>query len=203
MLRQCALIFFAPVFLLSQVMAQETASTGLFFLELEGDTRANRLKAATGMLRQIESSISLIAVQKPSELEWLDTERAEMSKISDMNIKIQRAEKFLQSPEYMHEKYLNQLKKARNALRCITEELNTLSRELYCWTILLEVFMNSIDLDDSIAVLRANGRLPKNYHFFTGASDSNTVSKLSFVYTYASKRIVNKIITPYFEGNLK
>jgi hypothetical protein len=94
MLRKCVLIFFAPVFLLSQVIAQETTSTALFFLVLEGDTRVNRLKAATGILRQIESSISLIAVQKPSELEWLAAERAEMSKISDINIKIQRAENF-------------------------------------------------------------------------------------------------------------
>lgn len=185
-------------------MAKETANTALFFLNLEGDTRANRLKAATGMLRQIESSISLIAVQKPSELEWLDAERAEISRISDLNIKIQRSEKFLQSPEFRHQLYLRELNNARNALRCITGQVNILFQEVYCWTLLLEVFINSTDLDESIAALRANGRLPKDYDFFTGrASNSNTDSKLSFVYTYASKRIVNKIITPYFEGSLK
>jgi len=205
MLCKCALIFFAPVFLLSQVMAQETTSTALFFLELEGDTRANRLKAATGMLRQIESSISLIAVQKPSELEWLDTERAAISKISDINIKIQRQLRFLQSQEFSHQKYLNELDTARDSLKCILEEVNTSSfREVYCWTILLQVFMHSTELDEHIAVLRANGRLPKNNHFFiSGTTNSNTVSNLSFVYTRSGKRIVDKIIRPYFEGNLK
>ena len=201
---KCAFIFFAPALLLSQVMAQGTTSTAWFFLELEGDTRANRLKAAAGMLGQIESSISLIAVQKPSEVEWLDVERAAISKISDINIRIQRLEGLVQSPELNHERYLGQLNGARSALKCITEEVNTLFREVYCWTLLLQVFINSIDLDESIAVLRANGRLPKNNHFFIGgASNSNTISKLSIIYTRAGKRIVDKIITPYFEGNLK
>jgi hypothetical protein len=171
---------------------------------LEGDTRANRLKAATGMLRQIESSISLIAVQKPSELEWLDAERAAISKISDMNIKIQRQIKYLESPEFAHQKYLNELDSARNSLKCILEKVNTLFKEVYCWTVLLQVFMHSTDLDEFTAVLRANGRLPKNNHFFiSGINNSNTVSNLSFVYTRAGERIVDKIIRPYFEGNLK
>jgi hypothetical protein len=201
---KCILIFFAPVLLLGQVMAQETTSTAFFFLDLEGDTRANRLKAATGMLEQIESSISLIAVQKPSELEWLDAERAAISKIPDINIKIQRQIKFLESPEFSHQKYLNELDVARDSLKCIIKEVNTLFREVYCWTILLQVFIDSNNLDGYIAVLRANGRLPKNNHFFIGrASNSNTDSKLSFVYTQAGKRIVDKIIRPYFEGNLK
>jgi hypothetical protein len=204
MLRKCVLIFFAPVFFLSSVMAQETTSTALFFLDLEGDTRANRLKAATGMLKQIESSISLIAVQKPSELEWLDAERAAISNISDITIKIQRRFSLLQSPEFSHQKYFNELDSARDSIKCILEEANTLYREVYCWTVLLQVFIHSTDLDEYTDILRANGRLPKNHHFFTGrASNSNTDSKLSFVYTQAGKRIVDKIIRPYFEGNLK
>lgn len=203
-LRKCALIFFAPIFLLGQVMAQETTSTALFFLDLEGDTRANRLKAATGMLRQIESSISLIAVQKPSELEWLDTEQAAINKISDVDIEIQRKLRLLRSPEFSHQKYLNELNVARDSIKCILEESETLFREVYCWTVLLHVFMGSTDLDEAIAVLRANGRLPKNNHFFIKeATNSNTVSNLSFEYTHASKSIVEKIIRPYFEGNLK
>jgi hypothetical protein len=168
--------------------------------EFNANERTVRVEIAKDILTQIELLDSYLLNTKPSELSWIEMERAAIDKLKGTDAWGTRMGQFYESPEFQNQKLKALLSNVRKGLECVINDKVKTNSEILCWAVVVHNLSDKATLDDSIAILVKHGRLPPDI-----AKKARLVEATGFgtKFTWYARGIQEFIVIPYLAGNMK
>ncbi len=169
--------------------------------KFNANVRSVRVEIARDLLGRIELLDSYLPGAKPSELSWIEKERAAIDKLREgSDAWSERMLQLYKSPEFQNQKLKTFLNNIRKSLECIINDKVKLNSEILCWAVVNHNLPDKTTFNDSITILRDQGRLPKDI-----AEKAHLVEANGFDtrFTFNARGIQEFIIIPYLAGHIK
>jgi hypothetical protein len=182
--------------LVSPVFAQPQA-INLVNGEFDFRDKSVRVGIALSVLRGIDNLADFVQSPRPSEIEWVESERARIGRIIDNDIQISRFTQFYHTPEFQHLKLHSHLNEIKSALQCVVEPATPLQRELFCWS-QAGFLMDETDIfGHAVRTLVSAKRLPEDLAKKIGRG---SLDGIQLWYRFYSRGIQQHLVMPYLRG---
>lgn len=175
-------------------------SYGLIAGGFNNKSRTERVEVAKSLLAEVRQLSDLIPTPRPSDLSWVEEERAAIKKLETSDAKNTRSTHFYNSPEWQHVKLHDHMLRIEDALNCVLEPDVQLRPEVTCWVIAGFLLDDEYVFVDGLNILQRAGRLPKDSAVPTAAV---RLSSIRLSYRMFSRGIQQYVVLPYLRGDLK
>jgi len=172
----------------------------LFMGNFDVSERNSRLIIANGFLSSLQSLDAYVPNLKPSEKQWLDSERKSFSTLSGEALN-QKMYRLSSSTEFQLETLKENLKGAISGLKCIKQKDVKLDREIYCWAHVNLILTDDSTFNDAIVRLNNSTKVifspPVRKQFLL----SNEMNSPWSGYKLLGRSIQKNIVVPYLQSH--
>ncbi|HSQ05716.1 MAG TPA: hypothetical protein VLN59_16880 [Burkholderiales bacterium] len=160
--------------------------------------RAVRLQLAHELAAEISGVIRRIAAPSAADQAMLSNEIAAIDQLDNAAAVNMRARQLYLSPRFQEQRLRQTLQRVSEALRCAGEKGNSASREMTCWALAAFHLNDRSFFEESIAVLRQTGHVPRD-----GETSAGKWSSLPARFNLYGRAIQQRLVIPYLAGQLR
>jgi hypothetical protein len=193
------------IFSTSVFATQNLSASSLILGKFDSNSRETRKTLAIALKKQVDAFDKLIPNPTPDELNWIENEE----KATRNDWFSSRYRDFIESPELQKSRLKNSLESMQYYLENILRDIahkNT-PEEMYNWTSLSTLMLDSDRINDAILILQRNNKFPsdatlqKDRDAHTGlAPDNNYPGGHNSFYNTEAQGIISYIVIPYLKN---
>jgi len=198
-MKRSLLVLFISLLISASITVFAADSRSLIVGEFDASSKKERREIAKDLLSLIEKLASYLATPKPSEIAWVNKETVAIDKLRGTDAWRERITQFYESPEFQQQKLKSLLDNIKTGLQCVNNDKVNLKSEILCWAVASHNLSDKSTLDDSIMILKRNGRLPKDIADKAGLFE---VTGYSARYDWYARGINQYIVIPYLSGRI-
>jgi len=198
-MKRSLLVLFIPLLISANMTAFAVDAGILINPGTSAISKKERQEVAKDLLGQIEKLASYLATPKPSEIAWVDKESEAITKLLGTDAFLERSIQLLESPEFQQQKLKTLLDNIKTSLQCINNDNVNLQSEILCWAVVSHNLSDETTLENSISILKGNGRLPKDIAKKAGLFEAMGYGGK---YNMYARGIINHIVIPYLSGSI-
>lgn len=196
-------LLIALLAILPPLTRAQPGPTSVFLFGFKAESRTDRVVSARAMLAHVEFVASTVPTIRPSDKEWVASERAAIGRVKEAALSNERMKQLLASAEYQHIELDYVLTNIRDALKCVVQQDVLRQREIHCWAVAAYHF-NYADFTYAIATLRKAGRMTRvNLVAMDGDKAIDDDGGLALLYRAGARQIQEAAVLPYLRGDLK
>jgi hypothetical protein len=149
---------------------------------------------------KVMNLIQYVPVPRPSEVYWVNSEKAAIEMVTDPEAKSVRLVKLSDGPEFQQIRLRADLQKIINFLDAITTRNIPVQKEMLYWCIASHGLTNNEDMNDAIKILIQAGRLPEDI-----ASKVKLGQSIGYtgVLGWFGRGIQEFLVIPFLAGTIK
>lgn len=166
-------------------------------------SKKDRMEIARDLKEKALKLSQYLPTQKPQESLWVAREREEIRALGKVDAPASNSRMFqlVASPEYQHIELHETFGRLSDALDCVAGAKSSLSREMFCWSVVSFILTDRTSLNDAISILLRAGRLPDEAK--KGASLGPESLGYSVIYGWWGRGIQEYIVIPYLRQQAK
>ena len=130
--------------------------------DFNSSSRKDRLEICYDVRSKVMNLLQYVPIPKPSEVDWVNSERAAIEIITDPEAKSARLEKLSEGPEFQQIRLRADLQQIINFMDAITTRNIPVKKEMLYWCIASHGLTNNEEMNDAIKILIQAGRLPED-----------------------------------------
>ncbi len=120
--------------------------------------QSQRKALAKHLYDVFKSLDNAVPAPKPSEQEWVDSERRAVASTEDNEVKGKRFAKLSESVEFQQANIKSRARSIMDSLSCVTQT-DQIGKEIYCWSMASFYLTDQPTFDDAIAILKKGKRI--------------------------------------------
>lgn len=166
----------------------------------DANSRKERTQIARDVLADVKLLADLVPIPRPSDLAWVEEERAAIQRLGSSEASTARLTQFYESAEFQHVKVHNNLREIQNAFNCIIDSTVQLRREIFCWATAGFLLGEKSVFGDGVRILHRTKRLPEDT---VKRGKVGTLDGFALRYEIYSRGIQEYLVLPYLKGDLR